>query len=159
MTFLEYFEFLSYVVTIFGFPFAIAIFIYEQRRERQNDEEELYQRLSDEYADFLKLVLENSDLQLLRKEILNQQLTGEQLERRDILFEILVALFERAYILVYEENMNKQTQRLWLSWEDYMREWCRRQDFREMLPKLLEGEDEDFKKHILRIAEQEISLW
>ncbi|MCI0695733.1 hypothetical protein L0337_27485 [candidate division KSB1 bacterium] len=41
MTWLEWFELFSYVVTIFGLPLAILIFLYEQRKERQNDEEEL----------------------------------------------------------------------------------------------------------------------
>ena len=59
---LESWEMASYVVTVIGLPFAIVIFIWEQRRERQNEEEELYQRLSDDYAEFLKLVLNNSRL-------------------------------------------------------------------------------------------------
>jgi len=155
MTWLEWFEWLSYLVTIIGLPLAIGIFLYEQRKERQNEEEELYQRLSDEYTNFLKLVLENADLQLLRQQDQPQSLTDEQKERKLILFGILVSLFERAYILVYEEKMNRQTRRLWLSWEDYMREWCRREDFRAVLEKLLEGEDEDFQKHIRRIVAQE----
>ncbi len=50
--------------------------------------------------------------------------------------------------------MNKQTRRLWSSWEDYMREWCRREDFRTVLPQLLEGEDEDFQKHIQKISQK-----
>jgi len=155
MTWLEWFEWLSYVVTIIGLPLAIGIFLYEQRKERQNEEGELYQRLSDEYTNFLKLVLENADLQLLRQQGQPQNLTDEQKERKLILFGILVSLFERAYILVYEENMNKQTRRLWSSWEDYMRAWCRREDFRAVLEKLLEGEDEDFQKHIRQIVAQE----
>lgn len=155
MTWLEWFEWLSYVVTIIGLPLAIGIFLYEQRKERQNEEGELSQRLSDEYTNFLKLALENADLQLLRQQGQPQSLTDEQKERKLILFGILVSLFERAYILVYEDNMNKQTRRLWLSWEDYMREWCRREDFRTVLEKLLEGEDEDFQKHIRQIVAQE----
>ncbi len=63
-TILEVFEFLSYVVTVVGLPFAILVFIFEQRRERQNEEEEIFQRLADEYTDFLKLVLNNSDLKI-----------------------------------------------------------------------------------------------
>ena len=154
MTWLEWFELLSYVVTIVGFPLAIWVFLYEQRKERQNDEEELYQRLSDEYTNFLKLVLENADLQLLRTQCDDRSLTDEQRERKFVIFGILVSIFERAYILVYEEKMNKQTQRLWSSWEDYMREWCRREDFKAVLPKLLEGEDEDFQRHIRKVALQ-----
>lgn len=154
-TFLEWLEAASYAVTIVGLPFAIAVFLYEQRRERQNEEEEIYQRLSDEYAEFLKLVLGNADLQLMRAEADEDALDADQRERRRVLFELLISLFERAYLLVYEEHMKRQTQRLWSSWEDYMRAWCRRRDFRRLLPELLEGEDQDFVAHITRIASEE----
>lgn len=155
MTWFEWVEALSYVVTIFGFPMAILVFIYEHRRERQNEQEEIYQRLSDEYADFLKLVLDNADLHMLRQGGSDLPLTEEQRERKFALFNILISLFERSYLLVYEERMDKQTLRLWQSWEDYMREWCQRKDFRELLSELLKGEDEDFAAHIRRIAETE----
>lgn len=154
-TFLEWLEAASYVVTVVGLPFAIAVFLWEQRRERQNEEEEIYQRLSDEYAEFLKLILRNADLQLMRAESDEESLDAEQKERRQVLFELLVSLFERAYLLVYEEDMNRKTQRLWSSWEDYMRSWCSRRDFRRLLPGLLEGEDPDFVAHISRIAAEE----
>lgn len=155
MTWFEWAEALSYVVTIFGLPLAILVFMLEQRRERQNEEEEIYQRLSDEYTGFLKLVLANPDLQLLRKQAAQEPLSDEQSERKFALFSILVSLFERAYLLVYESKMDKQTKRLWQSWEDYMREWCRRKDFRDALPELLAGEDEDFQAYIRSIAAAE----
>jgi hypothetical protein len=152
---LEWLEALSYVVTVVGLPFAIAVFLYEQRRERQNEEEEIYQRLSDEYAEFLKIVLQHADLGLMRAQVDESALTAEQRERRGVLFELLVSIFERAYLLVYEEQMKRQTQRLWMSWEDYMRDWCRRKDFRTQLPALLVGEDPDFAAHLTRIAAEE----
>jgi hypothetical protein len=37
-------------------------------------------------------------------------------------FNILISICERAYLLVFEESMDRQTPRLWRSWEDYMRE-------------------------------------
>ena len=155
MTWLEILEALSYAVTIIGLPFAIAVYIFDRRKERMNDDEELYLQLADDYDKFLKLVLEHADLRLMTAGKGTQQLTEEQLERRNVLFEILIALFERAYILVYEEHMSRQAARLWQTWEDYMRAWCRRADFRGMLPKLLEGEDADFARHITSIAEEE----
>ena len=85
---------------------------------------------------------------------MEEQWSEEQRERRRVLFEILVSVFERAFLTLYEEKMRRQAQRRWLSWEDFMREWCRRRDFRAMLPDLLEGEDEEFSQHITRIAEE-----
>ncbi|MGQ0621125.1 MAG: hypothetical protein ACT4QA_14595 [Panacagrimonas sp.] len=155
MTLFEWMEFLSYVVTVVGLPLAIGVFMFEQRKERANDEEELYQALSDEYASFLRLVLEHADLRLMSRHASDQALTEEQQERKSLLLGLLVSLFERAYLLVYEDDMPKQTRRLWQSWEDYMREWCRREDFRAMLPELLRGEDPDFCSHILRYADEE----
>lgn len=38
-------EQLSYIVTVIGLPFAITAYLKDQRQERQNEEEELYQRL------------------------------------------------------------------------------------------------------------------
>ncbi|ATC63040.1 hypothetical protein CMV30_03150 [Nibricoccus aquaticus] len=156
MNLFETFEFLSYAVTVVGLPFAIIVYLLEQRKERTNDQEEIFQRLSDEYREFLKLVLDNSDLHLLRRESARIEFTEEQKERRLAIFGILISLFERAHLLVYEEKMDKQTRRMWQSWEDYMREWLRRADFRAALPTLLEGEDEEFTKYIQRLADAEL---
>ena len=153
----ETWEILSYIVTVVGLPLAILVFIYEQRKERDNEEEEIFQRLSDEYREFLKLVLDNADLQLIRREGTRPVLTPEQKERRFVIFGILISLFERAYLLVYEDHMARHTRRMWRSWEDYMREWVRRADFRDALPELLQGEDEEFTEYIRQLADSEAS--
>lgn len=152
---LETWELLSYVVTVIGLPLAIVVFIYEQRKDRQNDEEEVFQRLSDEYSEFLKLVLEHADLHLFRQGAEMPPLNEEQLERKYLIFGLLIALFERAYLLVYEPHMTRQTARMWQTWDDYMREWCRREDFRTIMIPHLDGEDPEFKAYILRLAEEE----
>ena len=51
------------------------------------------------------------------------------------------------------DGMPPHTQRLWQSWHDYMGEWCQRQDFREALPALLEGEDTGFRQYIQTLLE------
>lgn len=150
----DWWELASFVVTVIGLPFAIAVFLYEQRRERDNEEEEAYQLLSDAYNDFLKVVLANPDLKL-RSQTTVQARTEEERERVFVIFEMLIALFERAYLVAYRPRMGPEAARRWNSWEDFMREWCRRDDFREMLPLLLRGEDPSFAAYIRQVAEEE----
>lgn len=151
MDLMQALEAASYLVTIIGLPFAIGVYVYDRRRERQNDEEEIFLRLSDEYADFMRLVIDNADLHLLSPAP-RGPLSEQQLERKHALFVILVSLFERAYVLVYEDDMSRQQARLWQSWADYMHEWCAREDFRGALPLLLHGEDPGFVATIEGIA-------
>ncbi len=146
-------ELMSYVVTVIGLPLAIFVFIYEQLKERENEEEEVYQLLSDNYQDFLKVSLENPDLRLFSMEK-TPDLTDEQRERMFIIFTMLISLFERAYLLLYEENMSSKKLRRWRSWEDYMREWCQRADFREQLPVLIRGEDPEFIEYLQMLESQ-----
>lgn len=150
----DYWETASFVVTVFGLPFAIFLFLYEQRKERDAEDEEAYQLLQDAYNDFLKIVLDNPDLRLRSMDARND-LNDEQRERTLIVFEMLIALFERAYIVAYEPDLKGVALRRWNSWDDYMREWCRREDFYYLMPQLLRGEDPDFAEYIRRIADEE----
>ena len=150
---LQTWELLSYVVTVVGLPLAIIVFLLEQRKERENDEEEVYQLLSDNYQEFLKVALDNPDLRLFSVGG-GQALTDEQKERRLIIFNMLISLFERAYLLLHEEQMSPKQARRWHSWEDYMHEWVRRPDFRASLPVLLHGEDPSFVRYVEKLAAQ-----
>lgn len=147
-------EYASFVVTALGLPVAILFFMWEQRKERNNEEEAAYQLLSDAYNDFLKTVLVHPDLRLRTDEPLPNP-TPEQNERILVIYEMLISLFERAYIVAWEENMNEVEKRRWNSWDDFMREWCRRERFFHALPLLLRGEDPQFQSYIRRIAEEE----
>lgn len=149
-----FWEAASYVVTVIAFPFAIFLFLYEQRKERDNEDEAAYQSLQDAYNDFLKIVLDNPDLQL-RSAQAAPNLTPEQRERKLIIFEMLISLFERAYIVAYQPDLSGVALRRWNSWYDYMREWCGREDFRSQLPHLLRGEDPDFSAYICALADKE----
>lgn len=107
-------------------------------------------RLNAAYTDFLKLVLGNADLQMLRRGLDSTPLTLEQEERRCALFGIFIARFEQANLRVYEEDMSRQQQ--WQVWADDMQAWCRRDDFRAALPELLHGGDPEFADDVRRLA-------
>jgi hypothetical protein len=147
-------ELASFIVTVVALPFAIIFFAWEQRKERDNEEEEGYQLLSNAYTDFLKIVLANPDLHLRTNEPL-QNPTIEQTERMLVIFDMLMSLFERAYLVAYKPKMTETEARRWNSWDDYMREWCHREDFYSTLPLLLRGEDPEFQSYLRRIAKEE----
>ena len=147
----ETWELLSYVVTVIGLPLAIFVFLYEQRKERENEDEEVYQLVSDNYQDFLRIALDNPDLRLFSTDVVHD-LSDEQKERQLIIFTMLVSLFERAYLLVYDEDMSDKQTRRWNSWEDFIIEWCNKPHFHALLPQLLHGEDPSFVRHMERIA-------
>ncbi|MHB2267715.1 hypothetical protein [Aliihoeflea sp. PC F10.4] len=151
LTSIQTWELLSYVVTVIGLPVAIVIFTMEQRKERQNEEAEIQQTLADGYTDFLKLALEHPDLRLLSANR-TPDLSPEQAERVRAIYSVLVSFFERTYVLTYRSRMNARQKRYWKSWEDLMREWCARDDFRDLLPNLLIGEDPQFADHLTAIA-------
>ena len=154
MSWRDAFELASFVVTVVGLPFAIAVFLIQQRQERENEEEEAYQHLSDAYNDFLRIVLANADLQLRTNSALPNP-TPEQNERMLVIFDMLISLFERAYLVAYKESMTPTEKRRWNSWDDFMREWCRRDDFHNALPLMLRGEDPAFQSYIKRVAHEE----
>lgn len=147
-------EVASYVVTVIGLPLAILVFIAEQGRERRNEEDEVYQLLSNAYNDFLRVVIENPDLRL-RSQAAAQELSAEQQERMLLIFDMLISLLERAYVTAYSERMTPAQRRRWNSWEDYMREWLRRDQFYYRLPTLLKGEDPAFAAYMQKLAEEE----
>jgi hypothetical protein len=144
----------SYVVTVIGLPMAITFYVLDRFKQRAQEEEETYLHLADEYVGFLKLALEHADLRLLDPDP-TLGLDGEQRTRKFALLGILISLFERAYILTYREGMQGDELRRWRSWEDWMVEWCRREDFRSALDVHLPGEDPEFVAYLQKLAENE----
>lgn len=148
---LEFWELLSYVVTVIGLPMAILVFALEKRKERQNEEDAVYESISEKYQEFLRVVLDNPDLHLFSM-TKTPALDENQTERMMVAFSMLIALFERAYVLLYEDGLKGAKLRRWRSWEDYMHEWCAREDFRDVLDTLLLGEDPEFGAYIRTLA-------
>lgn len=132
-------ELLSYVATVVGIPLAIATFITQERKERQSEQEEIYDKLMDHYAEIQEKLFEYPELDQH-----NTPLTDPEAARRQrILYEMLVSLFERAFILLHGET-DPAYKRMWNSWLDYIESWSVRPNFRAVLPDMMLGEDPDF---------------
>ena len=147
-------ELLANIVTALGFPFGIFVFWAQQRKARENEAQHTWALLTDNYIRFMELVLEHPDLGMNADEPV-PNLSEEQRERTTALFSILLALFERSYLNLYRSNMRGRELRRWRAWEDYMRAWCRRSDFRAVLPDLATGGDPEFVAFFAAIARRE----
>ena len=143
---MTWFEFLSYIATALGIPLALFVFMFEEKKERQAEQEEIYEKLMDHYARIQEKLFEYPELDHHDTPLNNP----EDARRQYILYEMLISLFERSFILLYGET-DPAYQRMWNSWEDYIAEWVHRPNFRAALPQLMQGEDPDFANYISKI--------
>lgn len=144
-------ELLSNLVTALGLPFGIYVFWTQRQRERENEEIAIYESITSDYNEFLRLLTQHADLKLWSKPSTGP-LTEEQEERLTILFDLLMSLFERAWLLSWSPKMTKAEARRWAAWDNAMREWCRREDFAARLPQLMHGNDPEFSDYIRQVA-------
>lgn len=147
LTFLEFMELLSYVATVVGIPLALMTFIYQEKKERQNEQEEIYDKLMGHYTEIQEKLFEHPELDVHDRPLDN----SEDARRQYILYQMVVSLFERSYILLASER-DPAYQRMWNSWEDYIRDWIKHANFRESLPRLMEGEDKDFVMYMAKLS-------
>lgn len=148
MTFLEFMEFLSYVATVVGIPLAIFMFVLQEKKERQNEQEEIYDKLMGHYTVIQEKLFDHPELDVHDQKLENT----EDARRQYILYQMVVSLFERSYILLASEA-DPAYQRMWNSWVDYIREWVVRPNFRAVLPRLMEGEDKDFVAYMADLTQ------
>lgn len=147
MNVLEFFELLSYVATVVGIPLAIATFALQEKKERQNEQEEIYDKLMDHYSEIQEKLFEYPELDTHTEPLKDP----ESARRQYILYEMLISLFERSFILL-ESEKDPEYQRMWNSWVDYIREWLDKPNFVNALPRLMRGEDPDFVAYISKLS-------
>jgi hypothetical protein len=122
---------LANVAAFLGIPLAIIVFIADRRQARQEREQQTYQALQSEYSDFLKLCLENPELQMhdYRPDP-KAPIAPEKRGQRMVALEILVSMFESAFFLYGQGHRSQFKKRQWTGWEEYMRDWVSRDAFR-----------------------------
>lgn len=144
---LEFMELLSYVATVVGIPLALATFVFQEKKERQNEQEEIYDKLMGHYADIQEKLFEYPELDMH-----NTPSTDPETQRRQyILYEMLISLFERSFILLEDEKA-PEYQRMWNSWVDYIQSWLAKPNFVAALPQLMKGEDPDFVAYVAKLS-------
>jgi hypothetical protein len=99
-TFLEWMELASYIATVFGIPFAIVVFMHQELKERRIEQQEIYDKLMDHYTEIQDKLFEFPEIDFHDNPIYDP----EDARRQYILYEMVVSLFERSFILLYGEE-------------------------------------------------------
>jgi hypothetical protein len=137
MSLRELLELASHAVTVIGLPFALWVFLFQQRAERENEEEEAYLHLADAYNKFLEVVLAHSDLQLRTQAALHDPTPRAARAHADHLRHAGQPVRARLPGRPQAAHVGQPSSGAGTAGTDYMREWCRREDFAQALPQLL----------------------
>lgn len=145
---MEALQMLSHAATTLGVPIAIVLFLNEKRKERREREYGTYHALDEKYLQYLELCVEHPELDLYYLPLsAPKELTPAQQIKQYALFEILVTLMERAY-LMYRDQSSDIKRRQFEGWNMYMTDWSRRKNFRALWQILGHQFDTEFTSHM-----------
>jgi len=136
---------------ILGVPVTLFAFLHQERKEREAEQEEIYDKLMEHYANIQDKLFAHPEIDVHMLPLQD----AEDSRRQRIVYEMLVSLFERAYILLADET-DPNYQRMWNSWLDYINLWVGRSNFRALLPEMMRGEDPGFVHFMARISRMDL---
>lgn len=128
-------QLLANISTFLGFPVAILVFAYSVKVAVRDRELGTYSSLDDKYLDYLRLCIEHPKLNLYYIEAQDMELSATEQTARYALFETLVTLMERAFLL-YSDHSEEVRKRQWAGWDEYCSDWARQARFQRLWDKL-----------------------
>ncbi len=128
------------LVTALGFPFAIFSYFKRKRIEarfaQRAADENAYAKLFDDYNDFLKLVIENPQVNLADEPLAASERMGSESDpflrvKAISMFNIFLSIAERAFLLYKNASVTARREQ-WDGWQTYIVDVLSRPDIREM---------------------------
>lgn len=121
---------LASIAGILGIPTFLISYLTNQWAERKRAEYGTYDALDEKYVDFQKLAIQFPKLDIADSPLPEppKNLTDEEIAIRRTLYQILLATFERAY-LMYRDKGDSVRARQWKGWDDYLEAYCDRSAF------------------------------
>lgn len=121
---------LAALVSIVALLPSAIIFFINQRDQIIERKEAKYLELDSQYRDFLLVSMQHPELNLdlgcgPRPD---RALTAADRRRRDIAFDIVTSLFERAFILYHQAGHSFRAEQ-WAGWKTYITYYCARRDY------------------------------
>lgn len=143
----QFLEMITYVITILGVPFAIYMYLDEQKSQRAEREYGTYDALDDKYIELQQLCLQYPKLDIFDSAFKNPNtLTEEDQKQEEAIILIRISIFERAF-LMYQRESAKAKQDQWGGWEIDIFEWLERKNFRDIWEMHKQYYDQTFVQH------------
>jgi hypothetical protein len=130
---MEIIQMLANLATIVGAPVAIVLFAGEKCKERRDREYGTYDALDQAYVSFMRLCMEHPELDLYDTPLgLEVELTPQQKIQQYAMFDTLISLLERAF-LMYRDQSNRVMKAQWSDgWVGYIEDYASRPIFQEL---------------------------
>ena len=114
-----------------GIPWGLYQHYRAVKKEQRDRELGTYNALDEKYIEYQRLCLDHSNLDVADVPHQHVSRSSPEDERKQvILFTILMSIFERAY-LMYGDQATSVKRRQWSGWDEYIRSFCRRDNFRK----------------------------
>lgn len=150
----DIFELLSYVTVALGFPAAIYQYRLSKLREQADREYGTYNALDEKYLEFQARCFEHPELDIFDIPDENPKPLGEEQRKQELVaFTMLISVFERAF-LMYHDQSNKVKAAQWTGWDEYIRSYCARDNFRNAWEVSGETFDRNFENYVEEIMER-----
>jgi hypothetical protein len=151
----DFFELLSYIAFSLGIPAALFEYRRENRHDRREREQEIYDSLDEGFIEFQKMCLQYPYLDVA--DIPDEQpveLTPEQQKEEYTVLLILFSLFERAYLMQLD-SPTPATRTQWSGWDKAIHQYFQRSNVVEAWLKVGEWFDPRFEDYLHDVIETE----
>lgn len=137
-----------------GIPVAVLTYAAQKRKDRRLREMETYLQAKREYVEYLTLCLQNPDLGGYDLSLLEPHVSASGMDIRKLtMFTILTAMLEAGFIL-YADQRQEGRARQWAGWQQYLRMWASRPDFRKAWPVVGPQFDSVFVQEMGRLIDE-----
>ena len=156
-------ELVQKLIVVFGVPIAIWNYTDERAKEREAREWTAYEKMDDRYWTYERLAMdfprlnvsdaEASDSALAALTVERSKLTPEdRLHERQLMF-MLIAMYERAFLLYRDETTEFRTKQ-WSGWNEGLKRWTRAPGFLAAWRVLGGDFDESYQAYVNDLIEQ-----
>jgi len=146
-------EALSFLVVLFGVAIGLVQYLRAVKKEQLDREYGTYNALDEKFLEFQNLCLAHPDLDIFDvPDKTPGTLTAEQQKKELIAFTILFSIFERAY-LMYHDQSTAIKQKQCTGWDEYIQDFCKRENFKRAWHESGATYDKDFEQYIQRFLQ------